>query len=130
MNTGKKSILLVDDNHDILDLLEIYLYRDYEITTALNGFEGLNKAKARLPDCIITDIMMPVMDGIKFFNNLRKQAGGADVPVVGITSFVRKVSRKSLLNLGFFRVLSKPLRREEVRRAVEEALESAQGDGA
>jgi CheY-like chemotaxis protein len=126
VSTANKRILLVDDNHDILDLLEVYLYRDYEIATALNGFEGLNKAKEELPDCVITDIMMPVMDGIKFYNSLRKQAGGAGIPVIGMTSFVRKVSRKSLLNMGFFRVLSKPLGREAVRRAVEEALGAAQ----
>ncbi len=123
----RKKILLVDDNHDILDLLEIYLYSTYDITTALNGFDGLNRAKQQRPDCIITDIMMPLMDGIKFYNSLRKQEGGAAVPVICITSFVNKVSTKSLLNMGFQTVLTKPLSREAVLEAVSEALTQPKG---
>ena len=122
MNDIRKQILLVDDNHDILDLLEIFLYRDYDIITALNGFEGIQKLKAHPPDVIITDIMMPVMDGLKFYNTLRKQENGADIPVIGVTSFVKKITTKSLLNQGFFRVLAKPLGREAVVSAVDEAL--------
>ncbi|MBD3392130.1 MAG: response regulator [Chitinivibrionales bacterium] len=123
----KKRILLVDDNHDILDLLEMYLYRDYAIATALNGFEGLQKAREQLPDCIVTDIMMPIMDGIKFFNQLRRSRDAAHVPVIGITSFVRSVSITSLKNMGFFQVLTKPLKREDVVATVREALGSRQG---
>jgi CheY-like chemotaxis protein len=122
MNQEKKKILLVDDNHDILDLLEIYLYRNYRITTALNGFEGLEKARQEKPDCVVTDIMMPVMDGIKFLNNLRKQDGCASTPVVGVTSFVRKITIKSLLNIGFYKVLTKPLGCDDVVKAVQEAI--------
>jgi CheY-like chemotaxis protein len=133
MKSEKKKVLLVDDNHDILDLLEIYLYRDYEIVTAVNGFEGLEKARHQKFDCIITDIMMPVMDGIKFFNNLRKQENCAAVPVIGVTSFIRKITTKSLLNLGFRKVLTKPLGRDDVVKAVQDALDGRvqkqEGDG-
>jgi CheY-like chemotaxis protein len=111
-------ILLVDDNHDTLDLLEIFLYKEYEILTALNGFEGLKKAEEDLPDLIITDIMMPVMDGIRFFNNLRKQEKTKTIPVIAITSFVKKITKKSLLNIGFNGVVSKPLNRDAVIETV------------
>lgn len=111
-------ILLVDDNHDTLDLLEIYLYKEYEILTALNGFEGLKKAEEVLPDLIITDIMMPVMDGIRFFNNLKKQEKTKTIPVIAITSFVKKITKKSLLNIGFNGVVSKPLNRDAVVETV------------
>jgi CheY-like chemotaxis protein len=130
VNAQRKKILLVDDNHDILDLLEIYLFRDYDISTALNGFDGLQKVKSENPDCVITDIMMPVMNGIKFFNTMRKQGDEHAVPVIGITSFVKKLTTKSLLNMGFFRVLFKPLSREDVRAAVQEALDISGGNGA
>jgi CheY-like chemotaxis protein len=122
VNSERKKILLVDDNHDILDLLEIYLYKDYTITAAVNGFEGLVKARHQKPDCVITDIMMPVMDGIKFFNNFRKEDSCTTIPVIGVTSFVRKITIKSLLNMGFSKVLTKPLGREEVVTAVTESL--------
>jgi CheY-like chemotaxis protein len=130
VSSEKKCILLVDDNHDILDLLEIFLYNDYDIITALNGFEGLQRVKQDMPDCVITDIMMPVMDGIKFFNSVQKLDECGDLPIIGITSFVKRITTKSLLNMGFFKVLAKPLSREEVLNAVREALGGANGEAA
>jgi CheY-like chemotaxis protein len=115
----RKRIILVDDDHGILDLLEVYLYEDYEITTALNGFEGLKKADELLPDFIITDIMMPVMDGIKFLNTLRKRQETANIPVIAVTSFNKMMNEKSLLNLGFSGVIFKPLKREAVLEAID-----------
>jgi CheY-like chemotaxis protein len=113
-----KKVLLLDDDHGVLDLLEVYLYGDYEIITALNGFEGLKKADELLPDFIITDIMMPVMDGIKFLNTLRKRPETAKIPVIAITSFTKKMNEKSLLNMGFNGVVFKPLTREAVLEVI------------
>jgi CheY-like chemotaxis protein len=114
-----KKVLLIDDDHGILDLLEVYLYGDYEIITALNGFEGLKKADEFIPDFIITDIMMPVMDGIKFLNTLRKRQETANIPVIAITSFTKKINEKSLLNMGYNGVIFKPLKREAVLKAID-----------
>ena len=121
MNNPPK-ILLIDDNHDTLDLLEMFLYRDFEVLTALNGFDGLKRAEEEIPDLIITDIMMPVMDGIRFFNSLRKQETTNQIPVIAITSFVKKITRKSLLNMGFNGVVSKPLDKETVLDTVRKAI--------
>jgi len=110
----KTKILLVDDNYDILDLLEIFLFGHYEIITAQNGFEGLNMAEEMRPDIIITDIMMPVMDGIKFLNMLRKKPETTGIPVVAITSFAKKMNVKSLMNMGFSGVVAKPFNREAI----------------
>jgi CheY-like chemotaxis protein len=117
-----KKILLIDDNHDTLDLLEMFLYRDFEITTAMNGFEGLKKAGELLPDVIITDIMMPIMDGIKLFNSLKKEDKTRSIPIIAITSFVKKITKKSLLNMGFEGVVSKPLEREAVMDTVNKVM--------
>lgn len=105
----KNKILIIDDSDDILDLLEMYLYKDYNITTAQNGFDGLKKAQEDFPDCIITDIMMPVMDGIKFLNTLKNNETISHIPVIAVTSFVKKINTKSLMNMGFVGVISKPL---------------------
>jgi len=110
----KAKILLVDDNYDILDLLEVFLFGHYEIVTAQNGFEGLSMAEEMRPDIIITDIMMPVMDGIKFLNMLRKKPETALIPVVAITSFAKKMNVKSLMNMGFSGVVAKPFNREAI----------------
>jgi CheY-like chemotaxis protein len=127
MSTGnedrtRKAVLLIDDNHDTLDMLEMFLYEEFDILTALNGFEGLTMAKENLPDCILADIMMPVMDGIKLFNSLKKDKATAGIPVVAVTSFSRRITAKSLLNMGFNGVVSKPLKREEILETVHRML--------
>jgi CheY-like chemotaxis protein len=120
--SARKKILVVDDNHDILDLLEVFLYGKYDLSTALNGFEGLKAAREVTPELIITDIMMPVMDGIKFFNSLREDQKTAAVPVIAITSFIKKSNIKSLLSMGFSAVITKPLDRNAILSSVEKTL--------
>lgn len=124
MSETKNKILIIDDSDDTLDLLELFLYTEYNIISAQNGFDGLNKAQEDKPDCIITDIMMPVMDGIKFFNNLKKDEEIAHIPVIAITSFIKKMSTKSLLNIGFSDVITKPFKRNTILDTVKKVIES------
>jgi len=121
VNTHPK-ILLIDDNHDTLDLMEMYLYKEFEVITAMNGFEGLKRAEDESPDLIITDIMMPIMDGIRFFNSLKKVEKTNHIPVIAITSFVKKITKKSLINMGFNGVVSKPLDRQTVLDTVHKVI--------
>ncbi len=114
----KPRILAVDDNPNILDLLEIILCKDYDVATAANGFEGLQKLANWPPDLIITDIAMPVMDGIRFVNHLRKQPDWQKIPVLAITSFAAKYPEKSLQALGFHTVVAKPFTKQHVLAAV------------
>jgi CheY-like chemotaxis protein len=101
-------ILIVDDDHDTLDLLEIFLYRDYDLVTAMNGFEALSKVETEKPALIMTDIRMPVMDGIRFLNSLRRHSSAANIPVIAITSFTKEHAAKSLTSIGFKAVIAKP----------------------
>jgi CheY-like chemotaxis protein len=110
----KRKVLVIDDNNDILDLFEIMLYKEYDVVTSVNGFEGLKKAQAQMPDLIITDIMMPVMDGIRFFNQFKKLPGADKVPVIAVTTFSRSYSQKSLVSMGFVSVIPKPFTRDDV----------------
>jgi len=118
-------ILLIDDSHDTLDIIEMYLYKDYDVITAMNGFEALKLAEEELPDLIITDIMMPVMDGIRFFNTAKKNDKICHIPIIAITSFAKKITKKSLLSVGFNGVLSKPLNHEAVLDTVQKVLSPA-----
>ncbi len=118
----KKKVLVVDDSHDALDLLEVFLYGTYEVTTALNGFEGLRAARETAPDLVITDIMMPVVDGIKLLSSLREDQKTARIPVIATTSFIKKSNVKSLLSLGFSAVITKPIDRNAIVDAVGKAL--------
>ena len=120
-------ILLVDDNHDSLDILELILYKEFNIMTAMNGFEGLKIAQEEKPSLVITDIMMPVMDGIRFFNRLRKSDSINNVPIIAITAFQGKISRKSLMNMGFNEVISKPFDFEKTRNTILFVLKKSPG---
>ena len=117
-------ILIVDDDHDTLDLLEIYLYKHYDVVTALNGFEALAKIEEEVPALIMTDIKMPVMDGLRFFNSLRKQESTQHIPVIAITSFVKEHTVKSLVSMGFKGVVAKPPDCKTVTEAAAKILKS------
>ncbi len=119
----RKKILLIDDSDDTLDLLEVFLYKQYDIITAQNGFDGLNEAQKHIPNCIITDIIMPVMDGIKFFNRLKKSAKISNIPVIAVTSFMKKTNTKSLLNIGFSDVITKPLNLNKIKATLKKIIE-------
>ncbi|MBD3242591.1 MAG: response regulator [Chitinivibrionales bacterium] len=121
MNPRRK-ILLVDDNDNTLDLLELFLYDMYDLVTAENGFEGLKVAEHEQPDLILTDIMMPVMDGIAFINELRRREQTAHIPVIAITSFAEQATVKSLLSVGFCSVVAKPFRRDDIIEKVKTQL--------
>jgi len=121
-------ILAIDDNDNSLDLLELYLYKEYELITARNGFEGLNLAEKELPRLIISDIMMPQMDGIRFFNELKKRPAIAAIPVIAVTSFIEQITVKSLTNIGFVTVMSKPLKRDVILETIARILEKKEPD--
>lgn len=118
----KKKILLVDDTEEMLDLLEIALYKQYDIYTAVNGALGIDMALKIQPACILTDIMMPVMDGVRFFNSLRKESTLEHIPVIAVTTFDKKMSTKSLINMGFYDVVTKPFELKKVVDVVNSLL--------
>lgn len=120
--SNRAKLLLIDDNDNTLDLLEVFLFGDYDLVTAENGFEGLKVAEREQPDLIVTDIMMPVMDGIAFFNELRRREPTAHIPVVAVTSFAENTTVKSLLNVGFAGVVAKPFHRDEIVNTIAEQL--------
>ena len=111
-------VLIVDDDHDTLDLLEMFLYKDFEIISAMNGFEALSKVESEHPRIVFTDIKMPVMDGIRFLNSLRKHSSTRTLPVVAVTSFMQEHTVKSLLNLGFNGVMVKPPEKKQTLEMV------------
>lgn len=114
MSAEKPRLLIIDDSFDTLDLIELFCYRDFEVFTAGNGFEGFKMAQELSPDLIITDVMMPGVDGIRLFNDLRRNEKTASIPVVAVTSFLKKITRKSLLNMGFNDVVAKPVDRQRL----------------
>ena len=81
----KEKIVVIDDDPDILDVLQLTLSGHYSVFCAANGKEGLELVKAKSPDMVITDYMMPVMNGPEFCRNLRKDILMQHLPVIMLT---------------------------------------------
>jgi len=85
---GGRKIMLVDDDQDFIQLLEFDLKKHgYEVMTAGNGEEGLERLKTEKPALIILDIKMPKVDGYTFVRRLKKDAETKDIPVIVLTSY-------------------------------------------
>ena len=80
---AKKTILLVDDDEDLLSLLQVKLTRDgFAVKTLLNGVNLVSKVSEELPDLILMDINMPFMNGDELCSCLRQQASTCHIPVI------------------------------------------------
>ena len=82
--TAKRKILIVEDEFVFLELLvEKFKAQNFDVVTAANGKEGLQMAEREHPDAIVTDLTMPIMDGVEFIRNLRaKDSWGKKVFVI------------------------------------------------
>ena len=87
----KAKILLVDDDADFVESTKIVLEsKPYEVIVAVNGEEGLRKAREDKPDLILLDIIMPVEDGFTAAEQLKKDPALAEIPVLMLTSYSSK----------------------------------------
>lgn len=84
--TGLPTVVIVEDNEVIAGYLMDLLYDHYRCIIALNGRTGLKLCRDLLPDLIITDIMMPVMDGIRMCAELRENVATASIPIIVLTA--------------------------------------------
>ncbi len=112
--TEKPLLLFVEDNDDVIHYLMTILSGDYDVIVAVNGEEGLNKAIEHVPDLILTDIMMPVMDGIGMLRRVKQEPVTSHIPVVVLTAKADVASRIEGLERGADAYLAKPFNREEL----------------
>ena len=109
MNNGKK-ILIADDEPDILEIIQFNLQAEsYEVITAKNGTEAIEKANKFLPDLIILDNMMPGKNGIEVCNILRKQPVFKDTLIIFLTAMSDENSEVRGLESGADDYLTKPI---------------------
>jgi len=112
-----KKILIVDDEKEILDLIENRLSATgFSVTTALNGSQALSKIREFVPDLIITDIVMPEMDGFALFKELKKNDATAHVPVVVLSA--RGKMKDTFLAMGADGFISKPFETNDLLKEV------------
>lgn len=116
-------VLIVEDNHDIAYYIGSELKKKYRLYYADNGREGLNTALNVIPDLIITDIMMPEMDGYELCNEIRKSELLNHIPIIVITARSTEEDRIRGIKTGADVYLFKPFNSEELNARVENLIE-------
>jgi len=118
-----KRILVVDDEEGIVKVVKMYLeYHDYEVITASDGQEGLDKAKTEKPDVIVLDLMLPRMNGYKVCGLLKKDTRYAKIPVILFTAKAQEKDVKLGEEVGADAYITKPFEPEVLLSKIEELL--------
>lgn len=121
-------ILIVEDNEKNRKLLKLVLGSfGHELLLAENGAEGFRTAKESLPNLILMDIQMPVMDGISALKALKSDEKTRDIPVIALTSYAMKGDRERLVDMGFTGYIAKPINVNEFTDMVGEILKESHG---
>jgi CheY-like chemotaxis protein len=124
MADEKDYLLIVEDVPDILQLLrETLKFRGYRVVTATNGEEALAVIKKELPALIVTDILMPKMDGFNLVHRLRLDVETRDIPVIFLTAtYVAPEDKEFALMIGVTRFMEKPVNMPEFLPLIDELL--------
>ena len=126
---SKASILIIEDDPDIVELLQYNLEKEsYSVRTANDGESGLQAARRYKPDMILLDLMMPGMDGLEVCQHLRQDSSTATIPLMMITAKSEESDVVSGLELGADDFLSKPFSPREVVARVRALLRRGQRD--
>ena len=117
-------LLVVEDVPNVLELLEVTLrFKGYHVISAHNGVEGLEKVASQRPALIITDILMPKMDGYSFVHNLRLNPETRNIPVIFLSAtYVTPEDKAFAMSLGGTRFMEKPIDTEDFLLTIAEIL--------
>ena len=125
-----KKILVVDDEPHIVKMTELRLKANgYEVITAHDGQQGLDKARSEKPDLIILDIVMPYMDGGDVARALAEDDSTKDIPIIFLTALITKTEESLGIGIttGTHHIIAKPFEDEELLDKVKELLEPGSG---
>ncbi|MEK7699410.1 MAG: response regulator, partial [Planctomycetota bacterium] len=118
-------ILIIDDSYEIRDVLRLIIERhNHEVVEAVDGQDGLEKAKTHHPDLIILDALMPRVDGFTFLRNIKKDPHLYSIPCVLYSAiYTDSKDRELALSLGAATFIAKPTNSEEFWSEIESILE-------
>lgn len=119
----KKRILVVDDE---MDLVETLTYRlkanNYEVITASDGQEGLDRARREKPDLIILDLMLPKLDGYKVCRMLKFDEKYKHIPIIMFSARVQESDKKTGMEVGADGYITKPFEASMLLEKIEELI--------
>lgn len=114
-DSEKPLLLVIDDNSDIQNLIAVLLGNEYNVISASNGSEGLRKASKYVPDIIICDVMMPVMDGMECCRRIKAEISTSHIPVLMLTACSLDEQRVQCYECGSDGYIAKPFNHDVLR---------------
>jgi two-component system alkaline phosphatase synthesis response regulator PhoP/two-component system response regulator VicR len=124
-----QKVLVCDDERHIVRLIQVNLERQgYEVVTAFDGREGLEKIRAEKPKLVVLDVMMPYMDGFEVLKNLRKEPETEHLPVIMLTAKAQDKDVFEGYHYGADMYLTKPFNPMELVTFVKRIMENTEGD--
>lgn len=121
--TGKPELLIVEDHADLNSFIALSLEEEYHCTSAFDGVEALHQIAHKLPDIIITDLMMPKMDGNDLIRKVRENDNWSHIPIIVLSAKGQIESKVELYELGADNYLVKPFDILELEAIVKATLE-------
>jgi ligand-binding sensor domain-containing protein/signal transduction histidine kinase/DNA-binding response OmpR family regulator len=118
------SVLIVEDNNDMQKQIRHLLMNDYKIITASNGKQGLEMAREIFPDIIISDVLMPGMDGFELCRNIKQDIQTSHIPVILLTALSETDKQIDGLEIGADAFITKPFENKLLRTQISNLLES------
>ena len=123
IRTCAKRILVVDDEQDLVVMMSKALkYQGYEVITASDGQEGLEKAKTEKPDLIVLDLMLPKINGYKVCGLLKKDTRYAKTPIILFTAKANAEDIELGKSIGADAYITKPYDRDALLSKIEELI--------
>lgn len=121
-------ILAVDDEPNIVRLIQVNLERHgYQVETANNGAQALAKIRENRPDLLVSDVMMPEMDGFELLSSIRRDPSLSDLPVIMLTAKAQDANVMEGYSRGADMYLTKPFNPAELLQFVKRILTSLDG---
>ncbi len=123
---GKPYLLIVEDDKELLDFITLSLEGKYNILTAINGQEGIRKAKKNIPDLIVSDVLLPGIDGITMIRKLKKNQRTAHIPVIILSAQSENKSQLEGFKSGADAYMIKPFNIEHLEARIENFISHGQ----
>ncbi|HEY8935338.1 MAG TPA: DNA-binding response regulator, partial [Cyclobacteriaceae bacterium] len=115
-------VLIIEDNPDMIDFIKVSLQHKYNFITALNGEEGLTKTNNFIPELIISDIMMPVMDGLTLCKKIKENPKTTHIPIILLTAKSLTIQKVEGIRMGADLYLTKPFEVELLEAHIDNLL--------
>jgi diguanylate cyclase (GGDEF)-like protein len=122
LQLSQQTVLIIDDDPIVVDIMETVFDGDLRILTASNGHDGILAACAENPDLILLDVRMPDMDGYEACRQLKAMAETADIPIIFLTARVETEDEFKGLELGAIDYIAKPIVPQIVRARIQNHL--------